>query len=226
MKRAAKPALERSGQPAEGLIPQRIAISIDGILPAFVEALLVDFFNREVSPAKPVYITRYFRKIRIGNGVREMRTHKIELREINPDPEIYSDLLANIAVQPYPHSSELFIWPLTDDSRIWQSIQKITKQIIAKMLEKGFVISEVDPPYLNPKTSLPLWEQIPDRRGDREMLRLWHAGHTNVEIAGRLSMQPRSVTTRISELRRAHGTKIVPLNTQRRRNLLKTDDTH
>ncbi len=55
-----------------------------------------------------------------------------------------------------------------------------------------------------------LWQQIPDKGNDREILRLWHQGYTAPQIAAQFHYSERTIYNKIHQLRKKHGTKIVP----------------
>ncbi len=61
------------------------------------------------------------------------------------------------------------------------------------------------------------WELIPDHLWDRRALRLWWEGLTCPEIGERLSQAPKTVRNRLTQLRKAHGPAVVPLNGRRTR---------
>lgn len=69
------------------------------------------------------------------------------------------------------------------------------------------------------------WEQIPDHYWDRDALRLWWSGYTNIEIGKSISVTPRRVTNRLSDLRKLFGEEIVPKKEQRDKHLRKSRDT-
>lgn len=60
------------------------------------------------------------------------------------------------------------------------------------------------------ETEKHLWDQVPDKGYDREMLRLWHGGYTAPEIEERIGRSDRTIRNRLTELRKEHGEKIVP----------------
>jgi hypothetical protein len=60
------------------------------------------------------------------------------------------------------------------------------------------------------------WELIPDHLWDRQALRLWWEGLTCPEIGRRLSQAPKTVRNRLTLLRKAYGTDVVPTNRRRR----------
>jgi DNA-binding NarL/FixJ family response regulator len=63
------------------------------------------------------------------------------------------------------------------------------------------------------------WEKIPDHLWDKQALNMWHEGYTNSEIAKKVCVTPERVTNRISELRKEHGSGIVPFDEDRRKKL-------
>lgn len=63
--------------------------------------------------------------------------------------------------------------------------------------------------------SLPLWEQVPEHRWDREALQLWHEGHSCSEIAARIKQAPKTIRNKLTDLRNRYGTEIVPLDENR-----------
>lgn len=78
------------------------------------------------------------------------------------------------------------------------------------------ISTEAMPPQPKP------WEAIPPGR-DREVVRLWHEGLTNSEIADELRrlhhtpVEPVTVTKTLSTLRKSFGHEVVPTDQQRRR---------
>jgi len=89
-----------------------------------------------------------------------------------------------------------------------------------------FEIESVIPKSLLPQSALPPWEQIEVHGADREILKLWWDGYTSGEIALKVNLHsPRTVTNKISLLRKQYGKDIVLTDEQRRRkNRPKTDD--
>jgi hypothetical protein len=75
-------------------------------------------------------------------------------------------------------------------------------------------VTDVDPPPGAMAAGDP-WALIPDHLWDRQALRLWWAGLTCVEIGVRISQAPKTVRNRLTQLRKQHGTAVVPLNGRR-----------
>jgi hypothetical protein len=208
----------------------RIEILIAGLESRFVRALFEDFFSRQSSLLPTLYVDCR-ETTQLNNLIGKFLTGRPDtdclIFEILKDADASDYPLAEISIRQYPSHTALFIHRKPGASlEDWGKVVDATRAILSKMRELNLKVQSVKPPALAPDASLPLWEQIPDHRSDGEMLRLWHAGYTNAGIGRLLSMQPRSVTSRISELRRPYGTEIVPLDTQRRRNPLNTDDIH
>lgn len=63
------------------------------------------------------------------------------------------------------------------------------------------------------------WERIPDYLWDRDAIKMWCAGHTNVEIGDAVSVSPKRVTNRISELRKSYP--FIPTNEERRKTIIR-----
>jgi len=59
--------------------------------------------------------------------------------------------------------------------------------------------------------------QIPDKNWDRLAVKMWLTGYTSTEIADNISVSPRRVTNKISELRQKYGQEIVPYDKDRRK---------
>lgn len=60
------------------------------------------------------------------------------------------------------------------------------------------------------------WELIPNTGWDRRVLELWWRNYPSSVISRQLGVSPKRVLNRISELRRLHGSEIVPTEMQRR----------
>jgi hypothetical protein len=71
-----------------------------------------------------------------------------------------------------------------------------------------------------PKRKRQPWEAIPNHLWDRLAVELWCDGYSSVEIALRVKVQPRSVTNRISELRRLYPQAGIPTRSQRKKLML------
>lgn len=67
------------------------------------------------------------------------------------------------------------------------------------------------------------WEMIPDHLWDRVAVKLWCSGYTNQEIAQRVKVHPRSVTNRISELRRRYPAAAIPTQEERKKRMIQDD---
>jgi len=65
------------------------------------------------------------------------------------------------------------------------------------------------------------WKKIPDHLWDRVAVEMWCNGYTNRDIANKVSVQPRVVTNRISQLRQLYPS--IPTNDQRRKLMIKGD---
>ncbi len=61
------------------------------------------------------------------------------------------------------------------------------------------------------------WEVITDFEWDRRALRLWWMNRSCAEIGHELSVSPKTIRNRLCELRKVHGTSIVPMGPQRRK---------
>lgn len=67
------------------------------------------------------------------------------------------------------------------------------------------------------------WEAIPDHLWDRLAVKLWCSGYTNQEIAQRVKVHPRTITNRISELRRRYPAAAIPTQEQRKKQMIQDD---
>lgn len=74
-----------------------------------------------------------------------------------------------------------------------------------------------------PTPNAPPWESIPDHLWDRLAIQLWCAGLSNQEIGLRLSLQPRTVTNRISMLRQSYPQAGIPTHKQRLKRMFPHD---
>lgn len=84
--------------------------------------------------------------------------------------------------------------------------------------------SEVEQPQPTPPSTeakqpeLPAWEQIPDHRWDRQVLKLWWEGLTCGEISNRTYVAGEGrIRNRLTELRIFHGESIVPTDVMRQK---------
>jgi hypothetical protein len=59
------------------------------------------------------------------------------------------------------------------------------------------------------------WDNIPDHLWDRHAVKLWCEGYSNQDIARWVNVHPRTVTNRISELRRRYPRAGIPTHKQR-----------
>ena len=64
-----------------------------------------------------------------------------------------------------------------------------------------------------------LINEIPDHLWDRKAVEMWLNGHTNTEIAHRVNVSPRTVTNRISILRKKFPNIVISNNERRRRQI-------
>lgn len=78
----------------------------------------------------------------------------------------------------------------------------------------NFILENED---LLSESSSPPWEKIDDHGADREILRLWHMGHTNGEISKKVSLSKLRITNIIYELRKKYGEEIAPKDIDRRK---------
>lgn len=67
------------------------------------------------------------------------------------------------------------------------------------------------------------WKIIPDNYWDRIAVEMWCQGHTNKEIAQRVYVQPKTVTNKISSLRRMYPQANIPTDEERRKSMIRGD---
>jgi hypothetical protein len=65
------------------------------------------------------------------------------------------------------------------------------------------------------------WENIPNHLWDRDAVKLWCLGFSSQEIASWVQVHPRTVTNRLSELRRCYPKAGIPTHKQRMKLLLR-----
>lgn len=88
------------------------------------------------------------------------------------------------------------------------SLQPFWDWLSQAMDRYGFVESETKPAEKGVGNKP--WERIPNVGYDREMVRLWHYGYQAPEIGRQLGKAGKTITNRLCELRRIHGTEIIP----------------
>jgi hypothetical protein len=64
------------------------------------------------------------------------------------------------------------------------------------------------------------WENIPNNLWDRHAVKLWCEGYSNQDIARWVNVHPRTVTNRISELRRRYPRAGIPTHKQRLKRMI------
>lgn len=193
-----------------------------------IERMFADFFNKEETPAYPIYILDPFRKPLIVEASKKKRGDEDNI----PLARIYS--------KSYPSKRILIIEGIEGQEGCWGKVENFARKIIERMKILDFGVGLITPEslfvevateetknnnikapiitqakVLPEKPSLP-WEQIVDHRADRKILRLWWEGYINSDIGRIVGLAPRTITNIIFELRKRHGEKIVPTDVQRR----------
>jgi DNA-binding CsgD family transcriptional regulator len=205
--------------------------------------ILDDIFN-ENSPDFPVRVySRYFKADDSLNAkpVKIPDWYTIAEDQVNNTSERIRNL-AEIRINGHPSYFVISITGEIGQERDWDKVLKITKSIIDRFVFFNGKIIYGKPLELMPtKTSSgeeiadnklgspdnisqsldKPWEKIPDHYADRQIVELWHKGFTNSEIGDKVGLAPRTVTNRLSKLRKEYGEDIVPTDEQRRKKLLK-----
>jgi hypothetical protein len=170
-----------------------IEIIIHDLDRSFIDELLVGFFNRTRSPSNPVYVRHDVIDKRTDRNWVERRITKPQIAEVNEDPDIYYDALANIIIQPYPSQTVIFIEGIGSDLKNWDKVKTITKQIISKMQELNFEISSVKPADLLPEVQVssqiniesePAIAKIPNPPPKRSGLEKWFKYYDDYNKSG------------------------------------------
>lgn len=76
---------------------------------------------------------------------------------------------------------------------------------LSQTLLRKLAISDGSP---DPKISP--WNLIPDKSYHRKLLELWHKNYSAPEISQRINVAPRTIYDTLRQLRKKHGTTIVP----------------
>lgn len=84
---------------------------------------------------------------------------------------------------------------------LFRKIQSVTD---LKVIEDGSLQSEIDKPSDEP------WEIIPDIGSDRKIVQLWRKRETAAQIGYITGLTSRTVTNKISQLRKLYGRNVVP----------------
>jgi hypothetical protein len=112
------------------------------------------------------------------------------------------------------------------DPCIGQDVPEIDRWLV-KLEERAKTLNASPMEIINnessPTENSKSWMRIPDHYWDREAVKMWCNGHTNTEIANKVGVEPRSVTNRLSQLRRLHPEAGIPYHAERRKLMIKRD---
>ena len=156
-----------------------------------------------------------------------------------PLPEFVNDLLRENWNVQGQHNQEFFVWlryvmdnggylemprnyvsgdTLYNADGLYEKrklhFQKSTHALVDSLKNDG-IFSKIT--MVDEEQEIKPWEKIPENNWDREAIKMWCEGNTNREIGYRVSVEPRTVTNRISILRKQYPEAHIPTDKERRR---------